>query len=236
MTRVFQILSILLRYPDEEIPAAAAELRQAIAGDGDLTAESRSRLTALVDELAEHDLMDLQERYVFLFDRTRSLSLHLFEHIHGESRDRGQAMVDLRAMYEAGGLAIMANELPDYLPLFLEYLATRPRDEARGVLRQTLHIITAIRERLVKRGSSYAGVFEALESLAAAKPDAEGLETLRQACDDDPDDLKALDQLWEEAPVSFGPGAASACPAERLETRFRAATRSQPVPTAGEPR
>jgi nitrate reductase delta subunit len=236
MAQIFKILSILLSYPEEEIQAASPDLRQAIAVDGDLAREPRLRLMALVDELAERDLMDLQARYVHLFDRTRSLSLHLFEHIHGESRERGQAMVDLRAMYEAGGLEITANELPDYLPLFLEYLASRPVDEARGLLRQTLHIVAAIRERLVKRGSVYAGVFEALESLAAARPDAGEMEVLRQTGDDDPDDLKALDRLWEETPVSFGPGAASACPAERLETRFRAATRSPSKPMAGDPR
>ena len=177
--------------------------------------------------------MELQERYVFLFDRTRSLSLHLFEHVHGEGRDRGQAMVDLRGMYEAAGLEIAANELPDYLPLFLEFLATRPIEEARELLGRTAHIIAAIRERLVKRGSVYAGVFEVLEVLTAATPDAEELETLRQTPDDDPADLQALDRAWAEEPVTFGPGAGSACPAERLETRLRASIRSVPDSQSG---
>ncbi|MEZ5831826.1 MAG: nitrate reductase molybdenum cofactor assembly chaperone [Dongiaceae bacterium] len=226
MTAMFKILSVLLTYPEEEMQAAAGALRSAIAGERVLDTPCRARLVALVDELAERDLMDLQERYVFLFDRTRSLSLHLFEHVHGESRDRGQAMVDLRGMYEAAGLEIAANELPDYLPLFLEFLATQPLDEARALLLRTLHIISAIRERLAKRDSIYAGVFEALESLAAAKPDAEELEALRQAPDDDPGDLQALDRAWAEEPVTFGPGAGSSCPAERLETRLRASIRS----------
>jgi nitrate reductase delta subunit len=232
MNPIFKILSILLSYPDEEIQAATGELRNAVAADSALGREQRLRLVALIDELAERDLMDLQERYVLLFDRTRSLSLHLFEHIHGESRDRGQAMVDLRAMYDAAGLEIAANELPDYLPLFLEYLATRPFDEARNLLQQTSHIVAAVRERLVKRGSPYAVVLEALEAMAAGRPDAEGLETLRQAPDDDPNDLKALDRAWEEEPVTFGPGASSTCPAERLETRLRASIRTVAEPAA----
>jgi nitrate reductase delta subunit len=232
MNPIFKILSILLSYPDEEIQAATGELRNAVAADSALGRDQRLRLVALIDELAERDLMDLQERYVLLFDRTRSLSLHLFEHIHGESRDRGQAMVDLRAMYDAAGLEIAANELPDYLPLFLEYLATRPFDEARNLLQQTSHIVAAVRERLVKRGSPYAVVLEALEAMAAGRPDAEGLETLRQAPDDDPNDLKALDRAWEEEPVTFGPGASSTCPAERLETRLRASIRTVAEPAA----
>ena len=232
MNPIFKILSILLSYPDEEIQAATGELRNAVAADSALGRDQRLRLVALIDELAERDLMDLQERYVLLFDRTRSLSLHLFDHIHGESRDRGQAMVDLRAMYDAAGLEIAANELPDYLPLFLEYLATRPFDEARNLLQQTSHIVAAVRERLVKRGSPYAVVLEALEAMAAGRPDAEGLETLRQAPDDDPNDLKALDRAWEEEPVTFGPGASSTCPAERLETRLRASIRTVAEPAA----
>ena len=228
MGEIFKVLSVLLSYPEEELKAASAELGAVIAAAPALDATNRARLTALVDDIAEQDLMELQERYVFLFDRTRSLSLHLFEHVHGEGRDRGQAMVDLRGMYEAAGLEIAANELPDYLPLFLEFLATRPIEEARELLGRTAHIIAAIRERLVKRGSVYAGVFEVLEALTAAAPDAAELETLRQTPDDDPADLQALDRAWAEEPVTFGPGAGSACPAERLETRLRASIRSVP--------
>ena len=101
----------------------------------------------------------MQERYVELFDRTRSLSLHLFEHVHGESRDRGQAMIDLKSLYEKNGLFLGAAELPDYVPVFLEFLSTRPLTEARTLLGQTAHILTALAERLEKRRSPYAAVF-----------------------------------------------------------------------------
>lgn len=225
MTSTFKLLSILLTYPTTELQSAARELHLAIAADTAITLRDRGGLLVLADDLAAGDLMDIQERYVFLFDRTRSLSLHLFEHIHGESRDRGQAMVDLRAMYEGAGLEISARELPDYLPLFLEFLALRPPEEARALLDQTLHIIIAIGERLAKRESVYASIFQTLGSLAAQKPNPEDLAALRQAPDDDPSDLQALDRIWEEEPVTFGPGASSSCPAERLETKLRASMR-----------
>ena len=106
-------------------------MRRRSSGEKLLPASVRRQLKLLIDEIATGDLYDLQERYVLLFDRTRSLSLHLFEHVHGESRDRGQAMIDLKAQYEKNGLAISASELPDFVPLFLEFLSTRPVE--RGV-------------------------------------------------------------------------------------------------------
>ena len=148
----------------------------------------------------------MQERYVFLFDRTRSLCLHLFEHVHGESRDRGQAMVDLKTLYAKGGLEIGANELPDFLPLFLEYLSTRPADEARALLTEPLSVIVALKERLVKRKTPYAAVFSVLEAMAGREPVTSQLDELRKAPDDDPNDLEALDAAWEDQPVTFGPG------------------------------
>jgi nitrate reductase molybdenum cofactor assembly chaperone NarJ/NarW len=234
MTAIYKLLSVLLAYPTGELQAAAGELRHAVATDTSITPHHRASLIALVEDIASGDLLDIQERYVLLFDRTRSLSLHLFEHIHGESRDRGQALVDLRAMYETAGLEISARELPDYLPLFLEFLSLRPPEEARALLHQTLHIVAAIGERLVKRNSRYAGVFQALVTLAAQRPNPEDLAALREVEDDDPSDLQALDRVWEEEPVTFGPGAGSSCPAERLEVKLRASMRpgddAQPSP------
>ena len=114
-------------------------------------AASRGAVDGLIEEIAAGDLYDLQERYGLLFDRSKTLALHLFEHVHGESRDRGQAMVDLKAMYENAGLVIAANELPDYVPLFLEFLSTQPLAEARELLGQTAHILAALAERLGRR-------------------------------------------------------------------------------------
>ena len=180
--------------------------------------------TASIDEIADGDLFDLQERYVLLFDRTRSLSLHLFEHVHGESRDRGQAMIDLRSLYEKNGLSISATELPDFLPLFLEFLSTRPISEARDLLGQTAHIVAALGERLAKRGSPYAAIFTALGEVAAADPASAAVEALLAEPDADPDDFAALDAAWQDAPVMFGPDAASGCK-DDLVARIRAAKR-----------
>lgn len=207
MAKTFKALSVLLTYPDGEIVAAAPALREVIRSEGLVPSTVEARLLELIGQLETRDLNDLQERYVLLFDRTRSLSLHLFEHVHGESRDRGQAMVDLAALYERHGLAISAKELPDYLPLFLEFLSIPPLVEARSLLGQPLHIVTALRERLERRDSVYQWVFRAIESVTAAEPDREDLREVRQAPDDDPEDLAALDKAWEDEPVTFGPGA-----------------------------
>jgi nitrate reductase delta subunit len=209
MIRTFKIFSLLLSYPTEVVRVAAPEFRGVLESEGLVPARFRPPLYALIEELETGDLYDLQERYILLFDRTRSLSLHLFEHVHGESRDRGQAMVDLMALYESHGLHIDARELPDYLPLFLEFLATRPLAEAQSLLGQPLHVVTALGERLRRRKSAYAAVFRALEALADGKAEPESLAALLDEPEDDPNDLEALDKIWEEEAVTFGPGDAA---------------------------
>ena len=206
MSDTFKVLSALLCYPTAELKSAAPELKAALDAEALLPPRVAAMVARLVDDLATRDLTDAQERYVFLFDRTRSLSLHLFEHVHGESRERGQAMVDLLALYERHGLALSARELPDYLPLFLEFLSTRPVAEARALLAQPLHILNALTDRLRKRDSVYEGVFRALEALAKDAAPADELEVLPEQAQDDPNDLAALDRAWEDDPVTFGPG------------------------------
>jgi nitrate reductase delta subunit len=223
MAKTFKVLSALLSYPTVELQQADGELAAALDADGLVTGHVRAALQRLIDEIADGDLYDLQERYTLLFDRTRSLSLHLFEHVHGESRDRGQAMIDLKAMYEQAGLDISAAELPDFLPLFLEYLSTLPASEACATLGQPTHILTALAERLRKRKSPYEAVLRALAALAAAKPKPEDVAVLMQEPDPDPLDLAALDAAWEDEPVTFGPGA-TGCK-DGLVARLRAARR-----------
>ena len=224
MTNVFKALSALLTYPTAELQTAAGAIGEAVARLPD--APARDRLRGRIDEIANGDIYDLQERYVLLFDRTRSLSLHLFEHVHGEGRDRGQAMVDLMNLYEKHGLSIGAAELPDHLPLFLEFLSTRPLAEACDLLEQPAHIIAAIGERLRKRDSTYAAIFDALVSLSVLQPkDADVLALLGEP-DSDPDDFAALDEAWEDAPVTFGPEAAGC--KDDLIARLRAAKRPAP--------
>jgi nitrate reductase delta subunit len=208
MDATFKLLSALLSYPTPELQQAAPELAAVLAAESLLPAGHAAAIAPLLDELAGRDLMELQERYVALFDRNRTLSLHLFEHVHGESRDRGQAMVDLRALYERHGLEISATELPDYLPLFLEFLALRPRAEALELLAQPRDVIAALAERLRRRASAYAPVLQALAELAGARHDAAPVAELLQQPEAEPDDLEALDAAWEAEAVRFGPGAA----------------------------
>lgn len=210
---IFKALSALLSYPTEALQEAAPEVGAVILNEASLPDKIETALARLAIQLGSGDLLDLQSAYVELFDRSRSLSLHLFEHVHGESRDRGQAMVDLRERYRAAGLDLDCNELPDYLPLFLEYLSVLPAKEARENLAEAAHVLRALAERLEKRGTPYAAVFAALEHLSHAKPDEALLAELRAAKTDDPNDLAALDQAWEEAEVRFGPDASAGCPA-----------------------
>ena len=236
--KTLRALAALLSYPSTDLIAAADEIREAIDDDAILPLAVRAGLHRLIDDLAGGDLYDLQERYGLLFDRTRSLSLHLFEHVHGESRDRGQAMVDLIKVYEDGGYSPTTAELPDFLPLFLEYAATRPPAEAIELIGQPGHVLAAMKERLAKRGSPYEAVFAALVALAKAKLDEAALAALRAEPDPEPDDLEALDAAWEDEEVTFGPGAATAaCGVDSLTSKLRQARRPapglEPTPGAG---
>jgi len=231
MSNALKIVSILLSYPTAELLAATPELHAAISGDPLTGPREKAWLDALVDDLAGRDLYDAEERYVLLFDRTRTLSLHLFEHVHGESRDRGQAMVDLAQMYESQGLDISAGEMPDFLPLFLEYLSTQSAEEVHNLLGQTLHILSALRARLQKRDSIYANALLVLEAIAGTKADTKAVEELLQLPEHDPNDLKALDAVWNEEAVTFGGGPGNdACGPDRLRTQLRAAKRPAPRP------
>ena len=223
MSKTFKALSALLSYPDEDLQKAAPELRAVIEEEALLPPETRRVLDPLIEAVATGDLYDLQERYVELFDRTRSLSLHLFEHVYGESRDRGQAMIELKALYEQNGLYLSASELPDYLPVFLEFLSVRPLAEARAQLGQPAHVLTAIAERLHKRQTPYEAAFQALAAIAGPAPDAAGVEVL-EGDDVDPNDFAALDAQWEEEAVTFGPGAEPNCK-DRLVSQIRAGRR-----------
>jgi nitrate reductase delta subunit len=240
MKRTLKVLSALLSYPTAELQAAVPEMRAALDGQARLPQKNRDRLDRLLEEIATGDLYDLQERYVLLFDRTRSLSLHLFEHVHGESRDRGQAMVDLKSLYERHGLAMSTGELPDHLPLFLEFLSEILEADARELIEETSHVLEAIRQRLKKRKVPYSSVLSCVQVLAHAKPQAEILAALMGESDEDPNDLAALDAAWEEEEVTFGPAVAAAaqCGKDGLAAKLRAARRPAegvPVPEPKRP-
>lgn len=214
MPVTFKALGLFLVYPEAELQAAYAPAVQLVAEEGLLGARALAGLRRLARQLASEDLLDLQSRYVQMFDRGRALSLNLYEHVHGESRDRGQAMAELKALYAVHGLELTARELPDHLPVFLEFLSTLPEHKAFGLLGEAGHVVAALAERLKRRKSPYAAVLAAIASLADFAAPSQALAGLMDEPEDDPDDLEALDRAWAEEPVHFGPGE-SGCPKTR---------------------
>ena len=221
-------ISALLSYPSEDLMQAGPELKEALQQGNLLQADTLKALGKLIDTLATSDVYDLQETYVALFDRSKTLSLNLFEHVHGESRDRGGAMVDLVENYRAAGFEPETTELPDHLPVLLEFLAMRPLEEAREVLADAAHILEGIAVRLNRRESGYAPLFVALAQISGAEADQTALAALLAVQDDDPDDLEALDEVWEESEVTFAPDPNAGCPQVRDMLSQMDTPRNQP--------
>ena len=215
MDRTLKAMSLILSYPTPELQSAMAAIGGVVASDTRLTAATRRALRPVMEELRSRDIYDLQERYVMLFDRSRTLSLNLFEHVHGESRDRGGAMVSLLETYRAAGYEPDTTELPDHLPLLLEFLSMRPFPEAQDILADAAHILKALTVRLARRESSYGAVFAALQQLSGAKADRASVAELLEEPETDADDLEALDAVWEESEVRFGPDPNAGCPQAR---------------------
>ncbi len=211
----FRALSALLSYPTADLQEAVPEIRAVLHDEGLFGPRKLLALDPLLAHLAEDDLYDLQETYVLLFDRARTLSLNLFEHVHGEGRDRGGAMVDLLETYRAGGFDLDGPELPDHLPVLLEFLSTQLEAEARAILQDAGAILLALAERLTRRDSPYAAILTALVDFAEADPSTEEAQAMMAAPMDDPTDLAALDQVYAEAQVIFGPDPNAGCPAAR---------------------
>lgn len=196
------IVSRLLEYPDIALWQHQDELFDVLASSEKLDKGDAQMLGMFLRELTAQDPLDAQAAYSELFDRGRATSLLLFEHVHGESRDRGQAMVDLLNQYEQHGLELDSRELPDHLPLYLEYLAQLPESEAIGGLQDIAPILALLCARLQQRESRYAVLFEQLLKLAnSAVDEAKVAEKIAdEARDDTP---QALDAVWEEEQVKF---------------------------------
>lgn len=186
-----RVLARLLSYPDADLQSGLPDLRAALQSERLVPAARVAELNALIDTLAHGDDLENQAHYVELFDRGHATSLHLFEHVHGDSRDRGPAMIDLTQTYEKAGLFLAPGELPDYLPVVLEFVSTQPPREARAFLGEMAHIFNAIFNALQQRQSPYASVLGALLELSGEK--AHAVKVV-------PDE--AIDVSWEE-PVVF---------------------------------
>jgi nitrate reductase delta subunit len=197
-TKSLRVLARLLSYPDPTLRKHLPELREALRSEAALSNDRLLELEDLIDWMSAkpsaHQALDIEEAYVALFDRGRATSLHLFEHVHGDSRDRGPAMIDLAQNFEKAGLFLAPGEMPDYLPVVLEYTSTQPPKEARAFLNEMAHIFNAIFAALQQRDTRYASVLGALLELAGekAKP--------VKVTPDEP-----IDESWEE------PGAFDGC-------------------------
>jgi nitrate reductase molybdenum cofactor assembly chaperone NarJ/NarW len=192
LKHTLRALALLLSYPDAQVRGLLPALAAAIDEEAALPAPRRAEIRALAQEMVLADPIAVEARYVELFDRGRSTSLHLFEHVHGDSRDRGPAMVDLVKHYEAAGLFFDGKELPDHLCVVLEFASTQPPAQAREFLGEVAHILQALFTALRQRESGYASLVAAVLELAGQKAEAVPIT---------PDE--ALDASWEE-PQAFG--------------------------------
>jgi nitrate reductase delta subunit len=205
MNRRLAILSVLLRYPDAALRADLPQIAEAIAAAG-FRADLAARLARLARRLGLGDVLDREEEYVRLFDRGRGTSLHLFEHVHGDTRNRGPAMIELAQVYEQAGYALDARELPDFLPLFLEFCAVAPEEVARNLLTQCAPILDALHARILGRNSGEARLYAVILAATLAeigerpaqRPTAEQERT-------DAEEFAELDAAYEAEPVVFGP-------------------------------
>lgn len=224
-----RVLARLLDYPTVELQQAAGEMIEIIHAEGRWSPELRRQLMSWCQRLADADLLERQAEYVALFDKGRSTSLLLFEHVHGESRDRGQAMVDLMNEYENAGFELDARELPDYLPLFLEYLSTRGEGDIGRWLGEIRHILALLTARLEEREADHALVPLALLALIGAEGDVDDHRAAAKA--EEPDDTpEALDAVWEEEVVRFSADSDEDCALQSAEGR-RLAERKREVPS-----
>jgi nitrate reductase delta subunit len=192
-SRSLRVMAALLGYPHAQMRGYLPEMRELLHSEGALSASRLAELDALIDFLASADPLETEANYVQLFDRGRATSLHLFEHVHGDSRERGPAMIDLAQTYEKAGLYLAPDELPDYLPAVLEFVSTQPPREARAFLGEMAHIFNALFAALRERASPYANVLGALLELAGEKAQAVKL------AEEPP-----LDECWVEPPVFDG--------------------------------
>jgi nitrate reductase delta subunit len=198
---ILNLFSLLLDYPNDNSVKLIADIESHLI-QSSLSEVNKLGVKQLLAHFTRHSLLGLQSDYDAMFERGRSLSLHLFEHIHGESRDRGQAMVNLQQQYRDAGLEISVKELPDYLPLYLEFLSTQGEENARIGLEEVAPILAVLACRLDQRQNPYAAIFHSLMQISGAEINL--LDVKTQISDEKPDYTPdALDKVWEEEAVSF---------------------------------
>ncbi|EMC7916804.1 nitrate reductase molybdenum cofactor assembly chaperone [Enterobacter kobei] len=213
--QILKIVALLIEYPDDTLWENRDEALSLIAQDAPMLLPfARQHLSA--------PLLDKQAEWCEVFERGRATSLLLFEHVHAESRDRGQAMVDLMSQYEKAGLVLDCRELPDYLPLYLEYLSIVTDGEAREGLQNVAPILALVGGRLKQRGVAHYQLFDALLALAGSRLSSDSV--TQQVSGEKRDDTRqALDAVWEEEQVKFIEDNATSCdssPMQHYQRRF----------------
>lgn len=199
MLKTYKILSLLLTYPNEEIYAFLPEVNTTLLEENIINKQSRIGIGSFVDFFTKEGLANWQAHYVQLFDYSKSASLYLFEHVHGDSKDRGQAMVDLIALYKENGLEITRAELPDYLPMFLEFLAMQTQEKAEELLAEIIDIVGFIYKKLEEKDNPYHYLLAAIIQISKRKPAEARVEKMISEMPE-----ISIDEAYEEEPVTFG--------------------------------
>lgn len=204
LSRPLQALARLLDYPDAELQANVRELAAILGERSELTIDQAAEARTFCRQLGETQLLTVQAEHVETFDRGRKVSLHVFEHVYGESRDRGPAMVELSQAFQQHGLVLETGELPDYLPVLMEFCAQLPEADARAWLVEAGHVLQIVHVRLAERNSRFAVPLRLLMYLLDIEPYPERLTDMADKEKRD-DTASAIDRVWDEAPVTFGP-------------------------------
>lgn len=213
---ILKVISRLLDYPTAEMFAAKDELIAIVEQTEELTKQNRTHLGDFISQLTARDIFDAQESYDLLFDRGRALSLLMFEHVHGESRDRGQAMVDLMNVYKTNGFEVNSSQLPDYIPLYLEFLSEQTPEFIEEWLGDICHLLTMLSERLIDRECYYSVLFDSLIEISGQEVGLEARAEIAETvkAEERDDTVEAIDEEWEDKEIRFDDPMAGSCPSE----------------------
>ncbi len=171
MQKTYKILSLLLDYPTEELKHGLSDIMPLLREEAYLNEEQLLYFQEFINYAQELSIANWQMQYVDLFDFSSNNNLYLFDHVYGDSRERGQAMVDLTEMYSRSGFHPSSDELPDYLPLFLEYLSLLKQvEECEKLLGEVTHILQNMKKALDKKETAY---FHLLHILCTLKGQVE---------------------------------------------------------------
>lgn len=200
--KTYKIFSILLLYPNDDLKNSIDFVIDILKEENLVSSYELDELNLFVSYIKKNDLLFLQEYYVSVFDRQKLFSLYLFEHIHGDSRERGMAMIDLGNLYKKSYFEILiGDELPDYIPVFLEYLSLLSYDKAALLLGEIINIIAVLARRLKAINSLYYVIFSILESLSNTKPDKKFIEKVLSDDISLNDKYLEIEKNWEEPKI-----------------------------------